>query len=247
MISTRALRAGVLLVLAASILCALPGSAAADEWCGSDSTVDWVCPQEGSVYAGPRLLRPELPVPINNRRLSTRRLSSAKLAFEDQANCTLGARSRIYPGGRRDDSIFTQERGSASCVSSEPSSVHIACRRREPCPTELRADGTFLFMSPQPKATASSVTVRRQRIHIVSCDGFVEVRVHFGGEVQEAAGGGSPGSVVVITVVLKSRTVAEPWGGGYEESAVIKSKAVSPGPEGCESTAVQEEEETISP
>jgi hypothetical protein len=199
------------------------------------------------VYAAKRRLRPELPVPINNRRLTTAELSSARLAFGGQANCTLGELSEIYPGGEHADGIFTQRRGSASCVSSRPSRVRIACGRTERCPTELRANGTFLFKSFRPDATGSTVTIKRQRIQVVSCEGFVEVRVVAPGGVQKASGGGSAGSSVVITIVVTSRTVEKPWGVMIEEYAKVESVVRDPSPEECESSAVREEEEVVKP
>lgn len=230
--------------------CSLASSRAADPesgWCGEDTTKDWVCPTQGSVYAVNRLLRPELPVPINDRRLTTFRSSSARLAFGDQANCALGELSQIYPGGKYPDTIFTQRRGSASCVSSRPSRVRIACGRVERCPTELRANGAFLFKTLSLGATASTVTIKRQRIQIVSCQGFVEVRVFTPGGVQEASGGGSAGSSLVITIVVTSKVVERSWGVVSEEFATVKSVARDPNPEECESSAVQEEEEVVRP
>ena len=240
--------AGALFILTLVATVSTPVAKAEGEWCGGDATRDWVCPLEGSVYAAKRLLRPQLPVPINNRRLATLARSSAHLTFGDRARCTLGELSEVFPGGLHTDSIFTQRRGSASCWSNGRSQVGIACRRHERCPTEVRADGTFLFKSYPPSgATPSMVTVKRQRLQVVSCQGSVEVRVVTPSGVQKASGGGSAGSRLVIEIEVFSKLVERPWGVVSEEFATIKSEGRAPALEECEGSAVQEEEEIVRP
>jgi len=239
---------GTSVILALSLLVSTSAAKAEGEWCDGDTVQDWVCPLEGTVYAAKRPLRLQLPVPINNRRLVTAVRSSARLTFGDRATCTLNEVSEIFPDGLHPDTIFTQRRGSASCWSRRPSRVGIACGRTERCPTELRADGSFLYKSfPPSGATASSVTIRRQRLQVVSCQGFVEVRVLTPGGIQKASGGGSPESRLVIEIVVVTKTIERRWGVVSEEFAKIRSIVRDPRLEECESSAVREEEEVVRP
>ncbi len=238
----------VWLVLGALMVVSVSVAGAEGEWCGGDTAVDWVCPMQGTVYAAKRALRPELPVPINGRRLVTSSLASARLSWEDKAYCSLGELSEILPGGLYANSIFTQRRGSASCWSDHPSRARIACGRSNRCSTELRADGSFLFTSSPPtRAAASTVKIRRQRIRIVSCEGFVEVTVDSPAGRQRASGGGTAGSRLVIEIVVISKRTEKPWGIVIEEVARITSETEYSVLEECESSAVQEAEETVRP
>lgn len=242
------LSVGVSVILVLSLLLSTSVAKAEGDWCGGDTAQDWICPLEGSVYAAKRPLRLQVPVPINNRRLATGVQSSARLTFGDRANCTLNEVSEVIPDGLRGDAIFTQSRGSASCWNRLPSRVRIGCGRIDRCPIELRADGSFLYKSPPPSgATASSVTVRRQRVQVVSCDGFVEVTVRAPGGVQRASGGGSSESRLVIGVVVVTKTIERRGGVTSEEFAKVSSVVRDPSVEDCESSAVQEEEEVVSP
>jgi hypothetical protein len=245
-----------LLLLISAVLCAsgwlwavsVPVADAGGEWCGEDVVRDWVCPLQGTVYAAGRTLRPELPVPINGRRVATASLSSAKLSFKDSANCTLGESSEIFPGGVYANSLFTQRRGSASCWSTRPSRVRIACGGVDQCSTELRAAGSFLFTSTTPtRAVASMTTVRRQRIRIISCDGFAEVKVETLGGVERASAGGSSLSRVVIEIVIVSKRIEKPWGYVIVQTSKVTSEARVPDLQECENSTVAEMEEAVRP
>ncbi len=239
---------GASVILALSLPLSIPAAKAEGEWCGGDTAQDWICPIEGTVYAAKRPLRLQLPVPINNRRLVTGVQSSARLTFGDQANCTLNEVSEVFPDGLRADTIFTQRRGSASCWNRLPSRVRIGCGHTERCPIELRADGSFLYESPPPSgATASSVTISRQRVQVVSCQGFVEVTVRTPGGVRRASGGGSSESRLVIEIVVVTKTIERRGVVISEEFAKISSVVRDPSVDDCESSAVQEEEEVVSP
>jgi hypothetical protein len=228
-----------------------PSVAEADSqgaWCGDDATKDWVCPTQGAVFASKHLLRQAVAVPINDRVLATAQESSAHLAFGELANCTLEEASKIAPWGEHANSLFTEYRGDASCVSSGLSRVAIDCNRAQRCPAEMRADGTFLFKGfPPSGATASVTTIRRQRIMMESCSGFIEARVLTPDGVEEANGTGSPGVYVIIEIVVTSRVVEKSWGTSVEEFAKVKSEAESRTPGECASSAVQEEEEVVRP
>jgi hypothetical protein len=240
---------GVVL-LYGSHLQSVEARASGEAWCGLDSTTDWVCPLAGGVFAEGHQLSPESAVPMRNRKIVTRARSSARLTFGDQANCTLDEYSVIFPRSGKPDTLFTQKRGSASCVSSRPGRVRIMCGPVEPCPTELRAKGEFLYKTLRPEAaTASWTRTRRRRIEVVSCDGFIEVRVESPGGVHYASGGGSPGSRTAIVIEVISKTVRSPWGVSVSEYASVRSngEAGTPAAEECEASFSQEAEDTVTP
>jgi hypothetical protein len=205
---------------------------------------------QGAVFAEGHLLSLESIAPVRDRRIVTRAQSTARLTFKDQAECTLDEYSVIFPRSGKRDALFTQKRGSASCVSSRPGRVRISCNPVEPCPTELRADGEFLFKTLRPPgAVASWARTRRQRIEIVSCDGFIEVRVESRDGVHYASGGGSPDNRSEIVIEVVSKTVRTPWGVSLYEYGSVKSKgeAGTAAAQECEASFSQEAENTFTP
>lgn len=223
--------------------------ASAGTWCGVDQATDWVCPLQGAVFAKRRMLYPGVIAPLRNRRLATGRRGAARLSFRDQANCTLYASSLIFPRVGRPDALFTQKRGSAACVSSRPGSVRILCSPVEPCPTEMRARGEFLFKTLRRRAArASRVTTRRHRIEIVSCDGFIDVRVRTRGGFSRASGGGSPGSRQEIVIDVISRVVRTAFGVSIARYGTVRSsgEAGTPAAEECEASFSQQVEDTAT-
>jgi hypothetical protein len=228
----------------------LERAGAEEAWCGTDPTSDWVCPLSGSVFAARRRLAPEVAAPLSGSRLTTGPGSAAHLTFRDQANCTLNESSLIFPRVGRPDTLFTQKRGSASCESSRPGRVRIYCGPVEPCPTELRAQGEFLFKSLRPPgAQAASTTTRRRRIVIVACDGLIEVWVKTPGGTQYASGGGSSPNRLEIVIEVVSKVVRSRWGGSVYQSGKVVSKgeAGTEAAQDCEASFSQEEESTVMP
>lgn len=245
----RAWMAACVLVSAAWLSAPAP-AAAEGAWCGSDPSSDWVCPLSGGVFADRTELPLEVPSPLTVRRLVTRSRSAANLTFRDQSNCTLGASSVIFPRSGRPDALFTQKRGSAFCESSRPGRVRIFCGPVERCPTELRAEGKFLFKGLRPPgAQTSSTRTKRHRISIVACDGLIEVWVRTDGATSYSAGGGSPPNRFEIVVEIVSKVTRSRWGGGVYESASVVSKgeAGTQSAEACEASFSDEREDTFTP
>lgn len=236
-----------LAIVAASL--AIPGNSAAtysapSPGCAEIPTErDWVCPLQGSVLVKGSPLGLERITPLTKKRLTTWPGSFARLTFKGQANCFLGESSEIFPRtGRHSDALFSQMRGSASCLSSEPGSVRIACSADEQCPIEMRANGEFLFKSKvPPPARTSSVTTSRQLISIVSCSGFVEARVKLPGGSAHAFGTGTPGTRFVIVIRVVTRRAVWPWGASEESFAFVRSEGTSPGPADCVDSFVEEQ------
>ncbi len=223
---------------------------AEEAWCGSDPTNDWVCPLSDGVFAEKRQLAPEVASPLTVRRLVTGPGSAANLTFRDQANCTLEESSVIFPRSGRPDTLFTQKRGSAFCENSRPGRVRIYCGPVEPCPTELRARGKFLFKSLRPPgAQASSARTTRRRIVIVACDGLIEVWVRAVDGTEYMAGKGSPLDRLEIIVEVITKRVRSRWGAYIEETArvVSKNEAGSAVAEDCEASFSEEKEDTVTP
>jgi hypothetical protein len=218
--------------------------------CGVDQTIDWVCPLQGVVVAKRRQLYSPGTFPILNRRLITGRGSAARLAFRDQATCTLGESSVIFPRKGMADTLFTQKRGSASCSSVRTANIGILCGRVERCPAELRGDGDFLYKSLRPRgAQASGARVIRRRIEVVSCDGFIEVLVRTRNGLSRASGSGSPGHRVRIVVDVISKVVRTRFGVSiysYGSSRTI-GEAGTPAAEECEASFAQRSEDTFTP
>jgi len=223
-----------------------------ERWCGYDNAADWVCRSKGAVFQNDELLpkrarRKAAP----GTKITTGPNSSARLTLQDQANCTIGGLSstEIYTRIGNEDALFTQKTGSSSCTMPKTGQpLRILCGPGEPCPVELRAQGTVLIkvLAPARASTTQVSETIRRRARIVLCAGFLRVKVETESGFSESAGGASGRSRYVVLIDLTIvRTEEENGNVDVDESASVSVVGAPPGPGGCNGSEVREEQETV--
>jgi hypothetical protein len=211
-------------------------------WCGSSDAFDWVCRWHGAVFSDGSLLAKRIPAP-SGKSVVTGPRSEAHLSFRNQANCTLGESSQIYPRDGAPNSLFSQQYGSSSCTSRlSRSAVRLLCGPAEPCPAEVRAKGTILLAFPLPGAAgASSTEALSRRVRIVLCAGFLRVTTADG---DEAAGGATGNNRYVIVVEELSKHTVEEGLDEAERSTSINVIGKLAGAGDCTEPMVEAQEST---
>jgi hypothetical protein len=184
--------------------------------------------------------------------ITTAPRSLARLSFKGQARCTLGgvSLSRIFVRDQVPGNLFTQEQGYSSCTTLHGGSpINILCGPAEPCPTELRARGTYLVKIEAPAATSSSTEVVRRTARLVICAGAVRVRVSLPFTSAESGGSvsGRNRFVILVEETISHTDDEAPGEVGHASSESINLNVIGtqPGPGECASPPVREQEETI--
>ena len=222
-----------------------------ERWCGNDTVADWVCHSKGAVFQNDK----QLPKRARRKaapstKVTTGPNSLARLTLQNQANCTVGGlnSTEIYTRVGTDNALFTQRTGSSSCtVPSTGQPVRILCGPGEPCPVELRAQGTLLIKVLAPaRASATQVSeTTHRRARIVLCAGFLRVRVETANGYSESAGGASGRSRFVVLIDLEIVKTEEEGTVNVDESASVSVVGTPAGTRGCDGSEVREEQETV--
>lgn len=241
-----------------------PSSARASfSWCGSSYSKDWVCRWQGQAFFGPqqeslRLLpqRQARPLP-RGTHVATSPSGRARLAFRDDANCTVGGGgewSEVV--ARWEEVMLRQIRGAYNCISTSSESVKSFCDPNgENCKVKMTSRGAYLAqLAPPPEATASLTESFRRHAQIVVCSGFVRVQVGDEAGGAEAVGRSSGKGRFVITVEERvERTEDEtvtPEGSSSisSESSSVDVDVIGtvPGRGRCASSFVQTQEHSVS-
>jgi|GEM_PF-3001576 len=218
--------AGVMVLLALSILATGPG-AAANEWCGDDGS-DWLCwegglvKSDGSVLNGsePRRLQPRAKVWVAKN-------SRAKITFASDAFCTIGGvpiATEVITRYRR--ALFMQTSGATSCDSRGTHRVHFGayCGVNRKCPVRFWASGKVLaefastdleegsssLLFPVPPAFRGFAGAVRRELRVVVCSGSFRIEIdQIGGKGVKARRGEVPPLMVAYIRIFEERELGD--------------------------------------
>jgi hypothetical protein len=265
----RGLKAGIVVVasLGFSLLPSLsqaPSSTAraADSWCGDSFSKDWVCRWEGQAFYGPgpgnlQLLpwrRPRRLVPRTH--VATSPYGRARLAFLDDANCTVGGGTKgSEVVVRWEDVVLRQIRGGYRCISATSASIKSFCDPSgDNCKVKFTSRGAYLAqLAALPEATASLTERFRRHAQIVICSGFVKVNVESEGNSSQTVGRWSGEGRFVITIEeLVERTedeIVTPDGSSSTSSSSssinVEVVGTLPGRGRCAGSSTQTQEQVV--
>ncbi|HEV2790574.1 MAG TPA: hypothetical protein VGV69_04670 [Solirubrobacterales bacterium] len=241
----------------------IPGGSS---WCGNSQAKDWACRWQGHAFSAgvnetPVLLPMRRPKRLfHGTRISTGSDGIARLAFLDEARCTVGGGKSDMPSEVEvrweSDVLMRQISGDSSCsMRNSRAPLETLCDPGKPCAAKIRARGTFLVQLPAPEVTASLTETFHRYARVVVCAGSIKVQAATETSSAEASGSASGNNRYVITVVesverTEDETVS-PTGtstvSDSRSSISIEVVGTVRGPGRCASSSVQKQERSVTP